>query len=70
MTLPDMTAHLQPILLQSGERLAAVDKDRSITIDIRTDRATTCPFIRLLSAPREHRHVPQNMFKELERGRR
>ncbi|EDT41449.1 thioester reductase domain-containing protein [Burkholderia ambifaria] len=31
MTLLDMTEHLQAILLQSGERLAAVDNDRSIT---------------------------------------
>ncbi|WP_181155055.1 thioester reductase domain-containing protein [Burkholderia multivorans] len=31
MTLPDMREHLQPILFQSDERLAAVDKDQSIT---------------------------------------
>jgi hypothetical protein len=58
------------ILLQSGERLAAVDKTGRSPVDTRTDRAMTCPLIPLLAAPREHRHVPQDMFKELERGRR
>ena len=31
MRRPDIAEHLQPVLLQHGERLAVVNKDRSIT---------------------------------------